>query len=459
MTRLPKREQLRHRIPSRNRDFSRYFTTLIQPPDWSYERDRDTYTYTFQSPRPQRDAVLRLINKTIRDLMHDLERGVAMCNTNFRVSQSTSAPPIWPPCGSHEIKLYTFKQDYEEFPVTVPVSIMPPEDALEVSKIRVRISSEWIPIQTWLIEMAENSRAIRARSPESIQYFWNKRNGRTFNFAKLPAEIRCIILRHAMAPEGEIYPLSGHHCKSVPEWDCVFTAAAPSEHARIFMGFGYNGGRSGYKSKDGEVARPPCQIAPETHPRIHPPCTALLFVSRWLTDEALKAGWNTPVKCFIDANNFVHTLYSKSAPIQQYNALGRIELSFTTGDWLRFFGLEFAPWHGLAPSKSTGRDLARLVDTTRLTIRFRDPDDGWVDHPWGEETEMTACQTVMIDWIMTLAFPDIRHIARLQLTGCIRKSQRERWEGLLQQERAGVPHGFDYVAAANTILETDATQP
>jgi hypothetical protein len=69
MTHLPRREQLRHRIPSRNRDFPRYLTTVLQPPGWRYERDRDAYTYRFKLPLPQRDPVLRRINTTIRDLV------------------------------------------------------------------------------------------------------------------------------------------------------------------------------------------------------------------------------------------------------------------------------------------------------------------------------------------------------------------------------------------------------
>lgn len=206
MPRQRRREQLRYHVPYRESDHVRYFTTRLQPVDWSYERDRNTYTYSFVPPPSQPDPVLRLIKITIRKLMKDLEHGVAMCNANFRVVQSTTAPPIWPPEGNHDVKLYTFVEDDEEFPATVPVAVIPREGILLANKIHVRISGEWIPIGQWLTEMAKKSGVMYKRSPESIQYFWNKRNGRSIEFKKLPAEIRRMILQYAIAPESEIHP-------------------------------------------------------------------------------------------------------------------------------------------------------------------------------------------------------------------------------------------------------------
>jgi len=127
MTRLPRRDQLRHRVPSRNHDYSRWLTTQFQPPDWRYERDHDFYTYRFIPPRHQHDPVLRRINETIRELMHGHKHGIAMCNTNFRVFQTTDSPNIFPPSGFEDTKLYTFIQDHEGFPATAPVYIIPPK--------------------------------------------------------------------------------------------------------------------------------------------------------------------------------------------------------------------------------------------------------------------------------------------------------------------------------------------
>ncbi|KAF1925095.1 uncharacterized protein M421DRAFT_400502 [Didymella exigua CBS 183.55] len=453
MARLQRREQLHHRVPSQNRDFIRNFTTLLQPPDWRYKRDRYTYTYSFKPPRPQRDPVIRLIKRTIRDLMNGLEHGVAMCNANFRVFQTIDSPPIWPSNETRETKLYTFTQEYEEFPATVPISVKPHQGALDVSKIHVRISGEWVPIRQWLVNLAEKSKAMWERTPESIQYFWNKRNKRSFDLWRLPAELRRIVLQYAIAPEGEIYPLS-ELTKTCP---CTWPPVPQCESACIFMGVGYTGGRTGHKLMNGEYATYRYEISTEVHARVYLPNTNLLLASKWLKQEALEAGWNGPVKCFVDNQNFVLAMCSRVGAAQQFNVLGRIELSFTMGGWLRFLGIDTPfdlPLHQVI-TEARGPYLAQLANTTRLSIRFRDPDDGWADHPWGQETQKTACQSVMIDWIMTFAFPHIKHIARLNLTGCIRNPQKQNWESLLERERTGVPHDFDQVATAEAVLATD----
>ncbi|KAF3039088.1 hypothetical protein E8E11_007325 [Didymella keratinophila] len=163
-----------------------------------------------------------------------------MCNTNFRVFQTTDSPNIFPPSGFEHTKLYTFTQDYEEFPATVLVSIIPPKGPLIAHKIHVRVSSGWIPIKTWLIELAKNSCAIWARSLELIDYYWHKRNRRTFNFAELPEDIRRIVLQYAMAPEGEIYALSSLTKTAPFKW----TSDPECSNDRIFMGTGYTGGHT-----------------------------------------------------------------------------------------------------------------------------------------------------------------------------------------------------------------------
>ena len=327
MIHLPRRDQLRHRVPTRTGDYSRWLTTQIQPPDWRYDRDRDFYTYCFKPPQAQRDLLLRCINKTIREFMHGHEHGVAMCNTNFQVVQTKKTPIIWPPRGSKDTtvrKFYTFMQDHEEFPATVEVSVMPPKGPL-TARIHVRVKSGWTPIQTWLIELAESSRAIWARSPERIQYYWHKRNGRTFDFAKLPEHVRRIVLQYAMASEGEIYPLSSLTKTAPLSW----SLDTECSNNRIIMSIGYTGGHSRYMSVDGDITPYLYQMAPEVHRQVSPPNTNLLLVSKWLTAEALEAGWNTPVKCFVDADNFALVSSSTVHIVQKYNVLGRIELSFT----------------------------------------------------------------------------------------------------------------------------------
>ena len=58
---------------------------------------------------------------------------------------------------------------------------------------------------------------------------------------------------------------------------------------------------------------------------------------------------------------------------------------------------------------------------------------------------MGSCQTVMVDWIMTLAFAEIKHFKIVKLTGFVKKAQKVKWESLLHRKRAGQAHEFDHV--------------
>lgn len=341
-------------------------------------------------------------------------------------------------------------EDDEEFPATVSVSVINRKGVLDANKIHVRISGEWIPIGQWLTEMAKNSGVMYERSPESIQYFWNKRNGHSIEFKKLPAEIRRMIRQYAIAPEGEIHPLS----EFVKHRRYIAAPELARKDARIFMGIGHDGGLDKLKLMRGEYSEYVRHRTQEVHPKISLPNTNLLLVNKWIHQEALEAGWNGTVKCFTDSENFIAVVDSKVGAAKHFNVLGRIELSFTTGEWLRFSGIKTDLGLSLRQTKdeSFGPYLAQLAKTARLSIRFRDPDDGWADHPWGQAVQTTACQSVMIDWIMIFAFSHIKHIAFINLTGCIKKLQKQKWESLLERERARVAHDFDQAAAVKSIL-------
>jgi hypothetical protein len=62
----------------------------------------------------------------------------------------------------------------------------------------------------------------------------------------------------------------------------------------------------------------------------------------------------------------------------------------------------------------------------------------------------------MIDWIMTFVFEHIKHIRHINLLGCIKKSQKEKWLGMLAQQRKDADYDFDHKAAMKEILETPA---
>jgi hypothetical protein len=104
------------------------------------------------------------------------------------------------------------------------------------------------------------------------------------------------------------------------------------------------------------------------------------------------------------------------------------------------------------PSKSIGHYLGSLEKTCRLELRFRDPDDGYLSHPWGGSHERTACQTIMIDWIVTFAFEYINHIVPVNLVCYVKKPQKDMWLNRLARQRTDKHSNFDHATAINAIL-------
>ena len=257
----------------------------------------------------------------------------------------------------------------------------------------------------------------------------------------LPIELRRIIFEYVIAPAGEVYPLRKvwrHGWRSN-------TTLEECENAHITLGIGY----IREEARHGEFREPK-----EAHEKVLPPELALLCVSKQVKDEVLKAGWEGPKRCFYDHQIFTAVADSKVGAAANFNFLGRIQLSFTNKAWFKFFGIEVESVLHQTESESLAPYLARLNSLAHLEIRFRAPDDGYPGDPWGEQALATSCQTVMVDWIMTFAFESIKHIANINLTGCIKKPQKNKWLDILRKQYKIKDFEFDYDAAVKAILAT-----
>jgi hypothetical protein len=67
-------------------------------------------------------------------------------------------------------------------------------------------------------------------------------------------------------------------------------------------------------------------------------------------------------------------------------------------------------------------------------------------------------QTVMIDWIMTLAFEYIKHIKYVDLVGYIKVPQRAKWTDILARQRNEIGYEFGHLAAVSAIFVTPVEQ-
>lgn len=221
---------------------------------------------------------------------------------------------------------------------------------------------------------------------------------------------------------------------------------------RIVMGIGYD--PNSPPSIFGYLE--PYTYSLESRDKVPPPNTTILRVSKQCRGEGLRAGWEGVRRCFINPFNFkfiAAELRFCVAPLP-FNALGRLELSFSTKEWFAYFGVEAKPHLDRDGPVYFGPALSYLSSLTELNIRFRDPSDGWHGHPWGQAVKKTSCQTVMVDWIMALLFAEIKHFKIVKLTGFVKKPQKTKWESLLHRKCAGQVHEFDHDTAVQDILAT-----
>ncbi|KAF2998482.1 hypothetical protein E8E13_002942 [Curvularia kusanoi] len=277
----------------------------------------------------------------------------------------------------------------------------------------------------------------------------------------LPAEVRPAILEMVIAPDGELYPLStawkyeDYHPDLFwggREQIANVYSLSERETAHVSMGFGYDSETVEYMFPES------CPGFPSSYElkKAAAPNKQILCCSKQLCEEALQATWEGVTKCFIDPEIFRAVSDLRVGAMNRFNVLGRIELSFTNADWFYFFGID-AYTLQQDDTASLHRYLTRPNAKTKLTVRFRDPLDGFYrGDPWHggrRKVRSTGCQRILIDWILTFAFPYIVHM-KVNLTGFICKPQKETWTERLVCGRTGRCSDFNHDAAMKTILET-----
>ncbi|KAF2026548.1 hypothetical protein EK21DRAFT_115697 [Setomelanomma holmii] len=151
---------------------------------------------------------------------------------------------------------------------------------------------------------------------------------------------------------------------------------------------------------------------------------------------------------------FISVADSKIGAAHRFNVLGHIPLCFTILGWLKFFGVQVEPILFRDSSAALGQYLSNLKNHCDLEISFRDPEDGYVGHPWSVARRQTTCHNVMIEWIMTFVFEHIQHIRNIKLTSYVKKPQAEKWLSMLAEHRKGRDYNFDYVSAFQVIIAT-----
>jgi hypothetical protein len=227
--------------------------------------------------------------------------------TKLFVRNITNSPPIWPVNNRNSefgVKLYAFRECYEEFPMTIPVSMTDRTGKLTIDKLIVRVDGEWQPLRAWLLNVPEQW-LLHTGYRVQTQAVWWERNGKRFPLMRLPAEIRLKILEYAM---GDVM----HPC----------TGYSEASSRQVILGPAGN-----IKRSESEWFR-----YPEEWSGKEPPNYNLLRVSKQVRAEALQAGWVGTWKHFKWATVCHKVLTCAICPVN-LNWLAKVELDFDFNQW------------------------------------------------------------------------------------------------------------------------------
>jgi hypothetical protein len=290
---------------------NRVNTTRCSPPpsdklqSLDHGSDKDKYTYEFKPPPYQNDPVTRYIRQVITDLNAD---HISVANMNFRVSPTDKSLPFWfalPDYTTYCSKLYTFLDDFNEFPITAWVTFFPEMPGLIEDNLYLKIGTQWILLKDWLVTSHQPAKYFSGEKGYRAQRKWWKLRGSHFRLADLPTEMRMKIFEFALGPR--IYPLTTRH------------------NTRARLGIGFLNWHECSRIKQ----RHPPEFYREIAHRVtgcsaYEPNIALLFINKQTHREALQAGWENTRKCFFSPRHFTSVLSVNSKP--QYNWLNHLIL-------------------------------------------------------------------------------------------------------------------------------------
>ncbi|KAF2110718.1 hypothetical protein BDV96DRAFT_603786 [Lophiotrema nucula] len=431
---------------------------LFPPPDDKWDALPGDYRYKFNPPPRQKDRVISLIIKVMNDLA---KTDMYFAASSIRVWNADETQPLWPPrpgywkTSKRQTKLYVFKESYEEFPMTVPISVKRGPGGLSIERIQVKPERKgpWMDLEAWLRSLPVQDNSIYAQTK------WWKRTGKTFKFMELPEELRWIIYRHILG------------CYIYPDTVRTYVNSSPIKEDIVCLGKGLRHTPKDYVLfGNASLQEIFAYRSPKTTVYVQPPNYQFLQVHSRLKDEALKAAWEGTRKHFLGSGVFDDVISCPNPP--PYNWLSVVQLNFTSEDYFRFFGIKVYPTMQHESNNCTAQ-LLKNTSIKDLEMRFRHPHIGYEADPWGAKSgdfrrdriwnehkkHNMGCSKIVVDWILTFAFPYIKEIPKVKLTGSIKTTINEKWTSILRREYTErgdevKSHGFGYEAEMERIMKT-----
>ena len=421
----------------RNGDVSRAFTVqMLPPPKDKLDTSHKEYRYELKAPpRQMDDEVVKIIIKAIQYLN---KKRMMFAAANFWPHNMDETRPLWPGRAKSARKLYAFTQTFVEFPLAAEVTLLRGTIELTPDKILVRNKrpgkdedkQPWTPLIHWLLKLpiphnlltqGFNKRGV-PRILHCQQIWWSK-NGQCFPFLRLPAELRALVYKHAL---GEIIHPETHY-------NMALGVRQLSLGPRQDRASAYHHG-SRFASAQGELNY------------------NILALNKATRADALKAGWEGTWKHFKAPGDLLDVL-DPTIVSSAYVWLSRVHLSWTLTEYLSFFGVSIHPAISIDASRSKGHVLQGISGLRYLEMSFRSPyGAASSDNPWSyfythnrqnawfynntnyRNMAMAPCQKIIVDWIMTFAFPYIKTIPNVRLAGAVKRTTKEKWYYILERE-------------------------
>jgi hypothetical protein len=421
----------------------RLVLALYPPTKEQWNTTQYTYKYELVSIPEQVDPVLEGMRATIRDIQcESFECGAG----DIKVKPLTWSPPLWPYTKknkSADVKSYAFKFLGDEFPHMVFVSIVErnKRGVLSSDRVLVRIDCKWRPIKEWLREVMPYAVKSEWSDLERQQIWWDnmrKHKGKCFPVMSLPKDVRLELYQHILG--SFIYP----HSQSVRLMDSTSDWAY---HDLVVLGHNAN-----------------CRI---------------FRGNKQMRREAMDAGWVGTTKYFKDSDCFRHIMWATPPP--KVNWLTKIHLDFGMNQHFAMLGVYVNPGIHINADLCAGPLLKEIKSLKDLTLEFPDPYKDHHNHlrwnPWSawiyhmgttvqnhyQGMREWPCANTMTDWILTFAYPHIKHIPNIRLVGYIKTVVKAKWMRLLNNEYAQRKLSvedkkkyatvFDHEAALAAILE------
>ncbi|KAB2111254.1 hypothetical protein AG0111_0g1550 [Alternaria gaisen] len=464
-TRIRKLHREAEKDKGEGESINRYNTVRLSPPpddkfitlDWVPHN----YKYKFGALPRQDDPVISEILGLIRSLNG---QNIEVANMRFRVSPTDESLPFWlalPDYTTYCSKLFTFIDDYHEFPLTAWVTFSPGLPGPAADNLCLKIGTKWVLLKDWLLSsyksvkrLSDGSGLVGEKGYRAQRKWW-KLNGKHFRLFDLPAEVRMTVFGFALGPR--IYPMTKGDSvclgRGFPNW-LDMSYKKPSSLTQLFKG---------------DLRVTGCSA--------HEPNIALLSVNRQTHIEALQAGWENTRKCFFSPKQFDFVLTATTKP--SYNWLNHVIFDFTMEGWFDVLELENRLNREMrhhsynSKFKSFSTVLSTLEKLSTLQLWFRSPDDGVDQYPswvrimsWrrvtnnldDDDIRMICCQRTMVDWIMTFAWPCVKDLrAKVVVGGILKKDTKDKWNELLALSAQDKLRVIDQEAAEQAIFNTPLT--